>query len=204
MPAPEHEPDERDLVEAARSDRRRFGALYERHFDRVYAYAARRVGGRAEAEDVTSEVFQRALAHIDRFEWRETPFAAWLLRIASNAIADRRARADRERGDPAAAEPAAESGPDLEEIERRARLALSVERLPADQRRVVVARFVERRDIQRDATAWTRNPRETQPRMMIVGERERTGLTTRPTSRPPMQSSPPGGTSRRRTAPCST
>ena len=42
---------------------------------------------RAAAEDVTSEVFQQALAHLSRFEWRGVPFVAWLFRSASNALA---------------------------------------------------------------------------------------------------------------------
>jgi len=39
------------------------------------------------AEDLTAEVFYQALANLAQFEWRGAPFIAWLLRIASNAIA---------------------------------------------------------------------------------------------------------------------
>src|SRR6266849_10697184 len=81
------EPDERLLIQAAQRDPRRFAELYENNFDRVYAFIARRVRNREEAEDLTSEVFHQALANIGRFEWRGVPFAAWLFRIASNAIA---------------------------------------------------------------------------------------------------------------------
>jgi len=45
--------EERMLIEAAQKDPRRFGELYERHFDRVYAFVARRVRDRHEAEDGT-------------------------------------------------------------------------------------------------------------------------------------------------------
>ena len=44
---------------------------------------------RGEAEDITAEVFHTALANLGRFQWRGAPFAAWLLRIAANALADR-------------------------------------------------------------------------------------------------------------------
>ena len=81
--------DERLLIEAAQADPRRFAELYERNFDRVYAFVARRAGGRDAAEDLTAEVFHHALAHLGRFEWRGVPFAAWLLQIAPNAVADR-------------------------------------------------------------------------------------------------------------------
>src|SRR5262249_8673313 len=80
--------DERLLIEAAQSDPARFGELYEDNFARVYAFIARRVRNRQEAQDLTSQVFSRALANLRQFEWRGKPFVAWLYRMASNAIAD--------------------------------------------------------------------------------------------------------------------
>jgi RNA polymerase sigma-70 factor (ECF subfamily) len=138
------EDDERSLIEAAQRDPRRFGELYERNIDRVYAFVARRAGGRAEAEDLTAEVFHHALANLGRFEWRGVPFVAWLLQIARNALADRWQRAARERG-----APQSEGGDDgtRAEVERRALLAGLVSRLPKDQQRVVLERFVEQKSI---------------------------------------------------------
>src|SRR6187549_1060207 len=83
---------ERLLIEAAQKDPKRFAELYESNFERVYAFIVRRVQDRHEAEDLTSEVFQHALANLSRFEWRGVPFAVWLFRIAANAIADRHRR----------------------------------------------------------------------------------------------------------------
>jgi hypothetical protein len=80
--------EERLLVEAAQKDPARFAELYELNFERVYGFIARRVGDRDAAEDLTSAVFHKALANLRRFEWRGAPFAAWLLRIAANAIAE--------------------------------------------------------------------------------------------------------------------
>ena len=136
--------DERLLIEAAQADPRRFAALYERHFERVYAFVARRARDRAEAEDLTSEVFHRALAHLGRFEWRGAPFLAWLLQIARNAVADRWERVARERG---AAASAPEDAGDLADVDRRAMLAQLVGRLPGDQQRVIVERFVEQKSV---------------------------------------------------------
>src|SRR5258708_39813637 len=76
--------DERLLIEAARNDPSRFAELYEKNFDRVYAFVARRVRDRGEAEDLTAEAFHQALLNIGRFQWRGVPFAAWLLRISGN------------------------------------------------------------------------------------------------------------------------
>jgi RNA polymerase sigma-70 factor (ECF subfamily) len=88
---------ERLLIEAAQKDPARFAELYEDNFDRVYAFIMRRIRDRNEAEDLTSEVFHHALAGLPRFEWRGAPFAAWLFKIASNAIIDRSKRAAKEQ-----------------------------------------------------------------------------------------------------------
>ena len=152
--APRGGDDERLLIEAAKADPQRFAELYERNFDRVYAFAARRTSSRGEAEDLTAEVFHHALANLGRFEWRGIPFAAWLLQIARNSLADRWQRTARERGEPA---------PDPDEIasnadaDRRAVLADLVRRLPHDQQQVVVARFVEHRSIREIAQALGRS-----------------------------------------------
>ena len=97
MKALRKEADERLLIEEAQKDPARFAELYENNFERVYAYVVRRVGDRAETEDLTSEVFHHALANLHRFEWRGIPFAAWLFRIAANLIADRWQHSNREQ-----------------------------------------------------------------------------------------------------------
>lgn len=144
MKALNNEVDERLLVEAAQRDPARFADLYTRNFHVVYAYVARRTASREEAEDLTSEVFHQALANIKRFEWRGVPFAAWLIRIAANAISDRWRSRSRESADPLADEPSDES---MSGIEHRAALYQLVDTLPADQRRVIVMRFAEQKSI---------------------------------------------------------
>ena len=157
-PAKEPRPqgaNERLLVEAAQRDPAKFGALYELHFARLYAFVASRVRNRAVAEDVTSEVFHKALANLPSFEWRGTPFAAWLFRIAVNALVD---RFKREYLEPVEITDSSESKAnparrdrggvlDMEAVEQRANLFHLVDKLPAVQRRVVYERFVEQRSI---------------------------------------------------------
>src|SRR5271157_1856640 len=123
------EHDDRLQVEAAQRDPSRFADLYEQNFYRVYAYVVRRVGGRQQAEDLTSDVFHEALAGIRKFEWRGVPFAAWLLAIASRVLADYWKRSGREAGHPAP-EPGAAVPT---EIERSAILFQLVDRLPEAQ-----------------------------------------------------------------------
>jgi len=153
--------EERLLIEAAQKDPRRFAELYELHFERVYAYVSRRVWDRAATEDITADVFHQALEHLPKFEWRGVPFAAWLYRIAANAIADHGRRQAREGGDAPAEAAGQPSGPaaepDLEAIERRAAIYRLVRELPEDQRRVVVARFVEERRVGEIAAAMGRS-----------------------------------------------
>jgi RNA polymerase sigma-70 factor, ECF subfamily len=136
--------DDRRLVEAAQKDLSRFAELYEIHFSRVYAFIARRVGNRDLAEDLTSDVFHKALANLHRFEWRGVPFAAWLLRIAANAINDRSKHSAREVDeDP----PEGSTEMNMEVIDHRSRLFQLVDQLPSDQRRVVTMRFAEEKSI---------------------------------------------------------
>ena len=87
---------ERFLLEAAQKDPSRFAELYENNFERVYAFVARRVRERQVAEDLTGEVFHKALTKLSGFDWRGIRFAAWLLRIAANVVNDHWKRSARE------------------------------------------------------------------------------------------------------------
>ena len=136
---------ERLLIEAAQNDPNRFAELYESNFERVYAFIVRRVQNRHEAEDLTSEVFQHALANLSRFEWRGVPFSVWLFRIAANAIADRWRQSSRQRPEPVSEDDLDQSH--WHEIERRATLFQLVNSLPEDHRSVIVKRFVEQKSV---------------------------------------------------------
>jgi RNA polymerase sigma-70 factor (ECF subfamily) len=145
---------ERLLIEAAQADPRRFAELYEANFDRVYAFVARRTRSREEAEDITGEVFQRALENLSRYEWRGVPFHSWLLRIAANAIADRIHRAPEEQE---LATDIADAAETEREIQRQVMLSKLVDGLPKDQRLVLVRRFVEERSIREIAAELGRS-----------------------------------------------
>jgi RNA polymerase sigma-70 factor (ECF subfamily) len=147
-------PSEQQLVAAAQRDPRRFAELYDAYFDRIYAYAVMRVRDRAAAEDITSDVFHQALKNLPKFEWRGVPFAAWLYKIASNAIADRAVANARESGAPG--EEPADCG-DQKEIESRAAMRGLMRDLPDDQRRVIEMRFVEARSIREVAKELARS-----------------------------------------------
>jgi RNA polymerase sigma-70 factor, ECF subfamily len=147
--------DERLLVEAAQRDPSRFAELYELYFEIVYAFIARRVRERAVVEDLTSDVFHKALANLGRFEWRGVPFAAWLLKIAANAITDRAKPSGREIAfdDP----PEITTKPRMEQAAELAQLFRLVNELPEDQRQVIVMRFAEERSIREIASEINRS-----------------------------------------------
>ena len=127
------------LVAAAKVNPRDFALLYERYVGPVYRYCYVQLGSRTAAEDVTSEVFLKALAGLHGF--RGGSVAAWLLRIARNLVIDlhRRRRptasleAASERADPGMTPEAAA----VARAEREA-LRVALDGLPDDQRAAVV------------------------------------------------------------------
>jgi RNA polymerase sigma-70 factor (ECF subfamily) len=133
------------LVASARSDLARFAALYDRYFDRVHGYVRVRIGDRAASEDVTSEVFCRALAKLHGFRGRG-PFAAWLFRIARNAVRDEQRRRPRSAVDAAAAADAiAALGPGPEDValahERALRLRAAIAELGRSEQHLLALRY---------------------------------------------------------------
>lgn len=148
---------ERRLIEASKRQPRRFSQLYERYFDRVYAFALTRTRDRATAEDVTAETFRVAFENLARFEWRGVPFSAWLFRIAVNAATDIARLTSRQEG-----LGETQAGQDeswearLIEVETRAHLFQLVERLPRDQRQVIVMRFGQGKGVREIADVLNR------------------------------------------------
>jgi RNA polymerase sigma-70 factor (ECF subfamily) len=144
LSAVENGVDEQLLVAAAQRDPCRFAELYEQNFERVYSYIARRVPTREEAEDITAEVFHQALANIGSFQWRGTPFVAWLFGIAGNVLASRWRKSE---GAVEVSPDALDGLPVHDEVEQRITLSRFVESLPPDQRLVVTRRFLDQRSV---------------------------------------------------------
>ncbi|TAK32808.1 MAG: sigma-70 family RNA polymerase sigma factor [Chloroflexota bacterium] len=135
---------ERELIEKARASREAFGLLYDRYAGSIYRYAYARTGSHHDAEDVTAEVFRRALEHLDRYEWRGGPFGAWLSSIAAHLVIDRHRRARPQSSiDEALELPDNDPLPERVALDREEAGSLwaAVATLPSDQRRAVVLRF---------------------------------------------------------------
>lgn len=138
--------DEPDLARrAATGDRRAFGALYERHLDAIYRYSFYRLRTDAEAADVTSEVFHRALVAMPKYEPRR-PFLAFLYGIARHVVADRlRAARPEASFEDALAHPSGAPGPEETAARRddENRLRTAIGRLTPLQQEVVILRFID-------------------------------------------------------------
>jgi RNA polymerase sigma-70 factor (ECF subfamily) len=138
---------ERVLVDRARTDRQAFATLYRRHVDAVYGFAYRRCGSREVAEEATSATFERALRSIGSFEWRDAGVRPWLLRIASNEVAEvfrSRSRLHGARGQMAVRAMAAEGTGEIElpgTIDV-AGLHAALDRLPERYRAVISLRYL--------------------------------------------------------------
>ena len=78
-------------------------AWYEAHGQAVYGYLRFHLASADEAEDLTADVFLRAVAAADRFDPARGTARAWLLRIARNALHDHRRRERHRRHVPLAA-----------------------------------------------------------------------------------------------------
>lgn len=78
-----------ELVAAAQGgDSEAFGQLYDRYVTTVYRFIYYRLGDRAQAEDLTSETFVRALRRLHSVSYQGRDLAAWFVTIARNLVLD--------------------------------------------------------------------------------------------------------------------
>jgi RNA polymerase sigma-70 factor (ECF subfamily) len=145
---------DRSAVEAARRDPRAFEALYRKYVAQVYNFALYELRDPHAAEDLTAQVFLRALAGLHHFreqaDGAASSFRVWLFQIARNALSNERRRNRRHPQaslDAALELPAADdvAGSAASRDELRAALA-AIDRLPAERRRALVMRFVNEMD----------------------------------------------------------
>jgi RNA polymerase sigma-70 factor (ECF subfamily) len=113
--------------------------LYVRYHDDVLRYVASFVHDHHEAEDITQNVFAKLMTAIKKYEQREVPFEAWILRVARNAALDHlRAK----RAIPTEEVRIADNGGAQVSLDRGRALRQALEDLPEDQREVLVLRHI--------------------------------------------------------------
>ena len=134
-----------EFVERAKSDPAAFGELYDRYRQRIYRFVSSRVDGPAMAEDLTEEVFFKALNHMRSYHDIGASFSPWLFRIASNAITDHYRRSRRRQA-------ALDVVPDEDQAadvvldlvikrEQRRRAWEAIDRLPRQQRAAMILKY---------------------------------------------------------------
>jgi RNA polymerase sigma-70 factor (ECF subfamily) len=116
-PAPESELLSRAIARAKEGDASALHFLYVRYADDVCGYVQSIVRDPHEAEDITQSLFAKLLNKIQRYEQRQVPFSAWILRTT-------------------------DEGHDEVQFERFISLREALDRLPDEQREVLVLRHV--------------------------------------------------------------
>jgi len=157
-----------ELIARARHDRVAFGELYRLYVNRVYLFCLTHTGHHEQAEDLTSQTFERALRTIHRYDDRGTPFSRWLLRIAASALGDYRRHHGRDSimlvdesvlDEIGSREPVGGLERLVEHWERADRLQTHMlAALSPDQRLIIQLRFYEDRTLDDVATLMGRNP----------------------------------------------
>jgi RNA polymerase sigma-70 factor (ECF subfamily) len=150
-----------ELVARAKAgDRQAFAALYRTYLPTVYKFLYYRMGNnKAVAEDMTAEVFLRALRKVEDFNWTGADFGSWLLRIARNLVLDNakssRARLEilnDEMPEDAAGQARSTESSVMENLTNQG-VYQAIKQLSPDQRDVVTMRFIQGLDVGEVAAA---------------------------------------------------
>jgi RNA polymerase sigma-70 factor, ECF subfamily len=113
--------------------------LYVRYADDVKRFVQSIVHDAYEAEDITQDVFAKLMRAIKKYEERDVPFAAWIIRVARNAALDNlRAR----RQTPVEEVRTSDDGLDQSDHERAQSLKEALASLPEAQRQVLILRHI--------------------------------------------------------------
>lgn len=136
-----------ELVRRAQSgDAEAVAEIYRTHVQAIHRYILYRVGEPAVAEDLTSEVFLKAIQALDRYRHLGAPIAAWLFRIARDRVSDYHRQQSR-RGtddlDDSILDKA--PGPEAEALQQSEMLHVRAQilRLTSEQQDVIYFRFTE-------------------------------------------------------------
>ncbi len=129
----------RAVIALKQGDRSALQFLYVRYADDVRGFVGSIVRDEHDAEDITHNVFAKLITAIHRYEPREVPFAAWILRVSRNAALDHlRAR----RQIPFEEVRTSDEGHEQVGFDRSRSLREAFRRLPHDQREVLVLRHI--------------------------------------------------------------
>ena len=174
---------EHALIERAKSDPDAFGELYDHYFTQIYRFTYSRLRDPEVAEDVTSEVFFKALRAIGRYKPSAHPFSSWLYQIAVNAINDYyRAKKPTDDIDEAmgVADKARPIEDDVADRQEAARVWAAIDSLPEAQRTALALKLGE--DLKLGQIGVIMGKSEGAVKLLVhrgmAGVRDRLGITS--------------------------
>jgi RNA polymerase sigma-70 factor (ECF subfamily) len=177
------------VKDAQKGDAAALAALYGRFFDQIYRYVSFKSGNRAEAEDITGDVFVKMLESIHSFKWQGHPFSSWLFRIAHNLIVDYFRRAARKKTVPLEAA-AATVGTTPDDIDRvvetnltMAEVSVAMQGLTSLQQEVISLRFAGGLSVSETAGVLGKNDNAVKALQHVGLKKLRTMLAQQPMQR---------------------
>lgn len=75
-------------LEENKCKEKEFAYIFEAYYKRIFNYIYYRVYCRYTTEDLTSQVFEKAMRKIETYSQSKSPFEVWLFAIARNAVND--------------------------------------------------------------------------------------------------------------------
>jgi len=153
--------EEKRLLQAAqRGDAEAFASLYRDNVQTIYRYIYYRVNDRQLAEDLTSDVFMRAMKGLSRYTDQGKPFVAWLYRIAHDRVIDHRRRHNRRQAELDIADRPLPTEVDMDSrlVRKQAArgLRMAIAKLTDEQQQVIILRFMEGYSLEETASAMNK------------------------------------------------
>jgi len=136
------------LVKKAQDgDSQAFGQIYDTYLTKIYRFVYIKVSSKADAEDLTSQIFLSAWQNIKTFQFRGFSISSWLYRIAHNEVIDfYRLRRHHENIDALSEETTAEISNITGELDQNLeieKVKKALKRLESDQQNVLIMKFVD-------------------------------------------------------------
>ncbi len=185
--SPSHAVPDGRLLRRSLDDPRAYAAIFERHFDALFGYAARRVGSQL-AEEIATETFTQAFDRRRTFDFDRDDAAPWLFGIAANLLR-RHWRSERRRL--AAYARATERGASHPDEAPRTDVLAALERLSGDEREALFLFAVADLSYEEIAVALAVPVGTVRSRLARARERVRRevgdGPSTRPSSSDPKE-----------------
>ena len=173
------------FVLAAQNDMQQFAPLYDKYYIPIFRFVYQRTETKAEAADITSQVFLNAMKNLKQYTPQGLPFSSWLFRIAYNEINQwyRKQKAERNYYIHAEAQQdffdESNAFPDEQTEQKKIVVARLLEDLTTDELSIVEMKYVEKRSIAEISEILDISESNTKVKLHRIMTRVRTNATTR-------------------------